>query len=109
MEKRIFTKYSNLLEFNNVDNVEKALSSVPVVSSESRMVNVCGHFVGAPLSRGNVKVKKNTGIFSLFAGATCLNCAECIKSCYACREQRFDSVYEKRVAYTLTCAPKVGL
>ena len=100
-EERVFSKFDKLPKFKNENLVASAfLNGISKQHSQNTPVYVAGAFVGKPLSRGNAKVHKNTGIFSLFAGSTCLNCKDCINSCYACREQRYNNVYNKRLAYT---------
>jgi hypothetical protein len=39
------------------------------------------------LSRGNLKVSKDVGIFNLPAGTACLNCKDCLSTCYARQAQ----------------------
>ena len=98
--ERTFTKFDKFPKFKNEDLVESSFINASDRKTESCTIKIAGSYFGKPLSRGNIKVDKNTGLFSLFAGATCLNCKDCIGNCYACREQRYTNVYNKRVAYT---------
>lgn len=56
------------------------------------------------LTKGNKKLDKSVGIFSLPAIITCPNCRECAASCYAKVEQdRFPVTYQHRMRnYTLS-------
>lgn len=49
------------------------------------------------LTRGNKKIDRSVGIFSLPAVVTCPNCKDCKASCYALAEEnRWSNVYARR-------------
>lgn len=60
------------------------------------------------LTKGNKKLSRKVGIFSLPAVKTCPNCGECCASCYALlEEQRFPTCREKRQQnYEMTKLPQ---
>lgn len=96
----VFTKFSKPCEVRNWDLVSNSLKTDLTKMTKARSIEFNGLFIGSPLVRGNSKIDKNTGIFSIFNGITCLNCKDCAGSCYANKDLRYSSVYDRRLIYT---------
>lgn len=105
---RNFSKYDTLEKFKSADLVEMSFLNEKLNKKTGcRNTEILGKYLGSPLSLGNVKVHRNTGIYSIFPGCTCLNCKDCIHDCYACRELRYPTVFDKRLAYTYLAVSEI--
>ena len=96
----LFTKFSKPCQVKNWDLVKDSFKTDLSKETKTRCIEYNSLFVGQPLVMGNKKIEKNTGIFSIFNRITCLNCKDCVCSCYANKDLRYPTVYDRRLLYT---------
>ena len=57
-------------------------------------------YISDPLTRGNHKLARDVYIFDLLPIATCPTCRDCRRGCYAVKDNRYPSVFNRRLILT---------
>lgn len=57
-------------------------------------------YISDLLTRGNHKLARDVYIFDLLPIATCPNCRDCRRGCYAVKDNRYPSVFNRRLILT---------